>query len=183
MSDLMQAPPEETIFDQQPADDAAAAEAIRAELAAVDVGDVARTDDEKQLHRYVKYRYRLTSEYTRLKDQMQAMLAGLQGQIDRLDSVAGSAAAAITQKLLAGGKLKSMKTPWGKVGFRAQQDEIEVLDEEAVKDQVAMGKLPESIQRVKIEISKSELNKYIKTSGEVPAGVKVTPRDDKFYVD
>lgn len=180
----MTQPNEPTVFDP-PADEPQKvdSDALLAEVAAVDVGDVARTDDEKQLHRYVKHRFRLTSELTRLKDQMSAMIAGLENQIERVDFVLAPSAEQITKKLLAGGKAKSLKTPWGKVGFRAQQDEIEVVDDEAVKEQIIEGKLPEDIQKVKIEISKSALNKYIKESGDIPDGVKVTPRPDKFYVD
>jgi len=138
---------------------------------------------EKQtLHTYVKLRNRYEHELETLEKQYAKMLKHAKAKIERLDFLQRSVAESIAAKLLANGKKKSLTTPFGTCGFRTQPAGIDVFDEQYVLGLIDQGKLPADIKRVKVEVSKSKLNEYVKSTGDLPDGVIVTPERQKFYV-
>lgn len=146
-----------------------------------DAGTVAKNEDEITLDRYLRIHGRLTSERDRLKEQMAKMLTDLDGRIDRLDFVYEPIVREIVQKMLAGGKSKSLHRPFGTVGFRTVPPKLEVEDAAAVAEAIIAGAIPESCQRVKIEYSQSGLTEHFKSTGELPPGCKLLESFEKFY--
>ena len=75
---------------------------------------------------------------------------------------------------------KSISLPSGRVRFRKVPDKFNFTDETAV---IAWAKVhqPKSI-RVKEEIDKNEIKRYIKETGEMPDGVEVEKPEPVFEV-
>lgn len=96
------------------------------------------------------------------------------------------------------GKSRSVATTWGLVGFRAQQDQVEILDEPAL---IAWLRETNRDEAVKESVVRAKLNGILKTSavvlrdpetGEVTArvleigetrktAVRAIPREEKWY--
>ncbi len=154
---------------------------VLAEVEAIDVGQLARDEDERLLHRYCRRRQQLTAEITRVKEQTAAMLRDLERQVESLDWCLRGRVEEITRSRLTG-RTRSVKTPWGTVGFRKHPTGIEVADEAAVIEAVLSGDLPNDVTRTKVEVSKSALNEVFRSTGEVPPGCDLVPERDDFYV-
>ena len=75
--------------------------------------------------------------------------------------------------------LKSLSLPSGKIGFRNQQDKIEIVAKELFFNKA----LPELLRHVpeSYEPDMSKIKKHIKSTGDVPEGIEVLPQDSKFY--
>lgn len=172
----------ETSAEQSAAEQSIDLEAIKAEVESIDPGALADTDDKRTLFRYVRRRQQLVSEGQRIADQLEAMLRDLKNKVAGLDYVYEGLAADITKKLLAGGKSKSIKTPFGTVGFRSSAARLYVVKDAEVIAAVNAGKLPGEVIRTKIEIAMAPLSDRFKSDGEIPPGCDVAPAAEKFYV-
>lgn len=160
------------------------ADAIRAEVEGMDVGDFPKSDEQRTLCRFMRLRSQLAMEHTRIADQMTAMLKGLESRIDGLDYLFLPVVKPIVEDMLKGGKAKSIKTPWGTAGFRSSQPKLEITDEPALR-QAASAADDEALASVLVmewSVSKSKLNEYFKSTGELPSGVELVPAAEKFYV-
>ena len=78
------------------------------------------------------------------------------------------------------GKAKSRELLGGAIGFRAKAEQVVVLDEAAV---LAWAE-PDHADcvRVKTEVNKSALAKYVKTTGVIPPGVDVKPASESLTI-
>lgn len=157
-------------------------EAIRAEVDATELGNYEPADDgERLLCRYVRLRQLRQMELSRIKDQMQAMVRSLQSQINGLDYVFQQQAAEIVKAKLGNGKARSIKTPWGTLGFRKQAAKLEIIDEQALIDAACGTGLAVCLKTV-FSVNKSMLNDWVKKTGEIPTGCEFVPERDVFYV-
>lgn len=74
---------------------------------------------------------------------------------------------------------KSLALPSGKIGFRIQQDKIEVADPDLFYSKATpdlLRHIPESYEPDILKIKS-----HIKTNGDIPSGVEVSPQAPKFY--
>lgn len=160
-------------------------DAIRDDVGYTDVGTFATTDDERTLHRYVKRLTSLADERTRLVEQTASMLASIDSKAKGIEYVYAGLVQDITRRLLAAqhGKAKSIKTPFGTVGFRRQAAKLVVIDELQVIAEaggnVAMAGVVETVTEVRL--SKSKLNEYFVVTGEIPPGTEVVPERENFF--
>ena len=161
--------------------DAIAAQ-LQEEYARLEADAMADTPEKQALFKYVRLRNRYAAELTRVKDQMAAMARSLESKLDGLDYMLKSVAENTARQLIAGGKSKSLKTPYGTVGFRTKPMGLNVVDDAAVILARAEGKLPDDVVKTKVEVSKSALNDHFKASGEVPPGCEVIEASETFYV-
>lgn len=156
---------------------------VRQAVEATDPGPLATDEDTRTLFRYLRRRAQAMAEWSTLKEQTGAMLRDAERKVKMLDFVFGEAAARITAAKLDAtpGKSKSLKTPYGTVGFRTHKPLPFVLDEaEAI---AALRKLnqPQCLT-TKTSIVKAALNDYVASTGEVPDGVDITDGGEKFYL-
>jgi hypothetical protein len=151
------------------------ADALRAEAESLDPGPMAQDDDTRILYRYLKLRARAVAELTTLREQTTAMVKDAERRVGTLDWLFGEAAARITAAKIAGGKSKSLKTPFGTVGYRTQRAALVVVDAAAVPLEFKMIKTEEVV-------SKAKLNVHWEATGEVPAGCDVTDSRETFYL-
>lgn len=86
------------------------------------------------------------------------------------------------EDLLKGGKKKSREFPCGTVGFRKGGGRLTVVDETAALAWAKQQPLELELYRVKVELSKSGLNKHFSGTGEVPNGCEVEPEVETAYV-
>jgi hypothetical protein len=95
----------------------------------------------------------------------------------------GGELASWVEKQTAGGKRRSVALPAGVAGFRKQPQRVLVEDEAAV---IAWAKTahPELVVTVPAteRIAKADLALVVKTTGEVPEGVRFSEERDEFYV-
>lgn len=179
--DLTAQPPR--LEDEEQQDLAALEAELRAEVESMDPGELADTEEKRLLFKYVRARQRIAMEAQRVADQMKAMLRGFDSRLKGLDAFFGPPAARITRELLAGqgGKAKSIKTPFGTVGFRKQNAKLVVTDEAKLIDhcQVAEGMGDCIVPDWKLV--KSEVNAHFERTGEIPPGVEIEPETEKFY--
>ena len=75
--------------------------------------------------------------------------------------------------------LKSLSLPSGKIGFRNQQDKIEIIDYDLFYSKALPGllrRVPESY-----EPDLKKIKEHIKTTSAIPEGIDIIPQDPKFY--
>jgi phage host-nuclease inhibitor protein Gam len=150
-----------------------AIEEVQRETAALDVGNFAHSEAERDLHRYLRRRGQLEAEKTHIKDQVAAMLRGIESKIAALDWVFGPSAEATVRQLLGDGKAKSVKTPFGTAGFRTVPAGLVVTDE---------SKLPDDAFRTVRQVDKAGIVAKFKETGEVVAGCEIKPAEERFFV-
>jgi phage host-nuclease inhibitor protein Gam len=155
--------------------------ALRAEVDAADPGPLAQDDDTRTLYRYLRCRMHAVAELTTLKDQMAAMVKSAEAKVKALDYFFGESAARITAAKLDGGKSKSLKTPFGTVGFRTHKPLPVVLDEAAAIAALRKLNQPQCLA-TRTSIVKAALNDYVASTGEVPDGVDITDGGERFYL-
>lgn len=156
-------------------------ETLRAQVESADPGPMATDDDTRLLYRYLKCRMYAVAELTTLKEQTAAMIRSAEAKVKGLDYFFGEAAARITAAKIAGGKSKSLKTPFGTVGFRAHKPLPVVLDEAAAIAALRKLNQPQCLA-TRTTIVKAALNDYVASTGEVPDGVDITEGGEHFYL-
>lgn len=164
------------------------------ELAEVGPGPLGAkaTDEEKDLFRLVRYIRRLETERDRVADQMGAILKGLDARISYVRSKYGPQMEQTTRQLLEGKKERSIKTPFGTVGFHLVGQRVICKDEKALAESganhlVKMGDdqtghfvLFEEVKRIKPSFE--NINSFFDLTGEVPPGCELIEDHDSFYV-
>ena len=155
---------------------------IQEETERLDAGEGVTEADDMALNRYVRIRQRTSVELDRVKDQMKAMVRDLERRLDAIDYVYKAQAEQITARKLQCQKTKSVKLPWGTVGFRTSQANVEVEDEEALQAAALANEAMADVVKMEWRVSKSGLNAYVKATGDVPAGCKFWPASEKFFV-
>lgn len=159
----------------------AVATAVRAEVDAVDPGPMATDDDTKTLYRYLRLRMYATAELTSLKDQMDAMVRSAESRVKTLDHFYSEFAARVVAAKIKGSVARSIKTPFGTLGFRASKPRSVVGDEAAAIEALTKLGQAQCVRRTP-SIDKAELDKYIAATGEMPDGVDMTDGGDVFYL-
>jgi hypothetical protein len=151
--------------------------ALRAEAESLDPGPLAQDDDTRTFYRYLKLRARAVAELTTLREQTTAMVKDAERRVGTLDYLFGEFAARITAAKLAAtpGKSKSLKTPFGTVGYRTKNAALVVVDASAVPDE-----FKETVSETVVR--KARLNEHYERTGEVPAGCDVTDSAEVFYL-
>lgn len=138
-------------------------------------------DDEHLalLHKYVRMWVGIDAELERVKANTEAMLETLARKKAALESRYSGVAREIAKRMLAGKKVKSITTPWGKAGFRATPASINVVDEP-----LFMLSNPQFVREIpaKKAVDKTALNEAFKKGGDIPAGCDAVPAGEKFYV-
>jgi hypothetical protein len=148
---------------------------IRADIEAIDAGPLPQTEDERLAYRVLRYRARVESELARFDACMAAMRMKLVRQLQGIEYVYGPHLRDIAGKMLEGKKAKSVKTPFGTMGFRASPARLEVIDEALVP---AWAKET----RTTTVVVKAKLNERFETTGEIPDGCAVKDAEQKFFV-
>jgi len=148
-------------------------EQMKAEAESLDVGDFAKDQEERNLHRYLRRRSQIEAERDRVKELTKAMIASMDSQIAALDYLFMKPAEDTARRLLDGKKVKSIKTPFGTVGFRTNPARLEIIDE---------TKVPWEFVKMSPSIEKAKLNEHFKNTGELPDGCKLTDAEEKFFV-
>ena len=74
---------------------------------------------------------------------------------------------------------KSLSLTSGKIGFRNQQDKIVIVDNDLFYNKA----LPDLLRKIEesYEPDMSKIKKQIKTTGDIPMGIEVSPVEPKFY--
>jgi hypothetical protein len=158
---------------------------LRWEVAeAVNALEPAPVDDARlgQVNRYLRYRARLNGEIERLQAGVALMVRSIQSRINTVDYLYRASAEELIGRMLAGGKLRSIKTPYGVVGFRKSPAHLEVIDKDVVLQAVLAGFLPDRCRVVKADVGKVALNELFKSTGEIPVGTDLVPKRDSFYI-
>lgn len=160
-------------------------EQMRAEVEAIDLGAIeAKSDEEKTVYKYMRRRQQILLEAQRLKDQMQAMLKSLMSQAEGLDYVYKGHAEKYAKEALKQKRTKSIKTPFGTLGFRTKSACLEIVDDAALQ-KVALVSDDPKLASVLVQTwvtSKSNLNEYFAGTGDVPEGVELKPEQEVFFV-
>ena len=158
-------------------------EEIRLETDALDVGEFPQNEDMALVCKYMRHRQRLTAEAERIKEMSGKMLAAIDSRLSGLDYVYMGQVAAIVGKLIQGQKQKSIKTPWGTLGFRKQGKHLEIQDETVLLPPCKQNENPLMWDLVVTteSISKEKLKEYFERTGELPDGVEIVPETEKFY--
>jgi len=155
---------------------------IDADMASVDAPGT-NSEEVATLHKYVRLCTRLDEEAERVKEQCALILKGIESRRKGLDFVYGPVARHVASDLIqrAGGKAKSVKTPYGTVGFRAQPAKLDVTDDAALMTYAKSLGLTSWV-KVAETVAKGEVSEYFKNTGDIPPGCEVTPAQDRFYV-
>jgi hypothetical protein len=160
------------------------ADAIRAEVDAMEVADLPRDQDEATVLRYLRRRSQVQAEITHIKDQTQALLRSLESKLNGLDFVYTPIAQDFARRRITG-KAKSIKTPFGTVGFRTLPGGPFVSDETALIE-TALSAPPDSTMWGMVEmvprVKRAAINEHFKQSGELFPGCDVKAAEEKFYV-
>lgn len=154
---------------------------LKAEIDATDLTPLQpKDDDEARLWRFSKRYSLLVAERELIKHNLEIALRRIDGQLKQMERWLPELEPIV--KGLLRGKTRSVKTPWGTLGFRKVNDCLEITDEQrllaaATANEVLRGQIV-----VKRSLPKSALNDYFKTTGDLLDGVEVKPGGDKFYV-
>lgn len=156
---------------------------LRLETEAMEVGEFPQNEDMALVCKYMKHRHRLMSEAERIKEQMGKMLAAIDSSLNGLDYVYLAQVAAIIGNLIHGQKQKSIKTPWGTLGFRKQNRHLAIADEAILLACCKNNPNPLMWDLIVTteSISKQKLNEHFEKTGELPDGVELIPECEKFY--
>lgn len=141
-------------------------------------------DDEEValLHKYVRLTAMYENEIERAKKQAAAIIRGLENKVRGLEYVYAAAAQSVTRRLIAGGKTKSVKTPWGTAGFRTRPASVTITDPETLVEQAQLSPELRDLVKTKVEPSRSAVVEYFKTTGAIPPGCEFVPAAETFYV-
>jgi hypothetical protein len=148
-------------------------DAIKAEVEATDCGDP-EADEERAL--VLRYHRRVTAkkdEIERVKEAHRKLVNRLESDLKGLDYVYTASVSAIVRKWLTG-KMRSIATPWGRIGFRNVPPRVSVPDPAAF----VMG-CPAAF--VSLSPNLKAISAAIKETGEVPKGVEVGEAEERFY--
>lgn len=156
-------------------------ERVKAETEAMDVGQWPQTDEQRLIARYSRRRLLLTAEAERIREQLDAMIRGIEREISTLDYLYEWQARQIVARMLTG-KARSIKTPWGTLGFRKYDGFIAIRDEKELTEAALASEHMAGVLKTEWRVSKSGLNQYFKETGDVPPGCEAVPSGDKFYV-
>lgn len=154
---------------------------VKAEAEAMDVGDIAKSPEERAVLRYLRRRSQLAAEITHIQEQTDALLRQLKSKLDGLDYVYLPLAQDVARSLLAG-KSRSVKTPFGTLAFRSVPARVEVKDEAVLIKAAESDIYLVPCIRVKTEVSRSAVAEHFKKTGEIPPGCELLAERDKFYV-
>lgn len=175
---------EQDLGDQEAADELASQ--VGEELAAMD-GDPAVDDEQVDLlHRYVRLRRHYAADLEAIHRQYDRLRSRAVAKLDALDARYGPQAAAVAKALIhaAGGRRKSIDTPWGRAGFRAGRDKLIVADDQAFARWAEAHGHGELVQRKEtLAVDKKATLALIQSNGEELPGVMVEEATDRFYVD
>lgn len=160
---------------------------VTAELDADELEYHASSDEEKRVFRYVRHRLRIDDEMDRLKAQYESMVRDLKGKASALEYMHGAAVRVTVEKELgrrstAKKPCRSWKTLFGTVGLRSVGGGLAIVNEDLLLAEAK--KRRDLLACIKVEYTplKSELTKFMESSGEVPPGCQLTDKEDKFYV-
>lgn len=160
----------------------AAVAKVMADLAAEPIPEIASGEAEIFLCRYLRRRTLIESELTRVKDQMKAMVKGLEAELSSIDYLCKPQAETYTRELLKGKKGKSIKYPHGTVGFRATTPSVEFIDGHGLELLAWCQKnCPAAIKQPPPEILKTPLADILKLGVADVPGAKLKPATEQFY--
>ena len=105
-----------------------------------------------------------------------------QNWLDKKENAICSAIEFLTAQMrnyLKQNKLKSLSLPNGNIGFRKQPDSLEITDETLL----FANARPEFLRHTpeKFEADLKSIKDYIKKTSEIPDGVELKTKEDKFY--
>ena len=141
--------------------------------------------DEGDAEMVMKSIRAIQGEQKFIKNQYESMKNDLDSAEKRIFRIFASFLEDLAHRLINanGGKKKSIKLPWGTLGFRKGQDRIEILDEAAFIEMVKSD--PElsmsDILSYKASISKTQLMEKFKADGEIPDHCEFIEATDKFF--
>lgn len=152
---------------------------------AVRLGTVGSTPEEQDVFMYVRRRNQLTDERVRVERQFESILNGIDYEVRGLDYQFRKLAEEYLRQHKRG-KKKSIKTPFGTIGFVWRPESLVVKDNVQVMLAWLAGELPAAVvdhqETEEWKIRKSKLNDIFKT-GEIPTGCDTEPGWDEFYVE
>lgn len=187
MSEILQTPSAEPILTE----DGFIVDPVSGEIAGL--SEISPNEDLKsQTEKYLERRARVNARAEGLRREMDVLIAGVrerfetmireqESRIKWLDHVFGPGAQAFAAERLSGGKAKSLKLPWGTIGFRAKPERFAVLQPDAALEW-AKANLPGAVQ-VKESVLVSEIPQAARP--HLPAGVfewRQAGTEQEFYV-
>ena len=160
------------------------ADEMKYEVESIDLLDIAPSERHRALYRLLCVRGRYEDGLERLKINCAAMITQAESKLRGFDWMFTQEMSNLTRILLSEKKAKSIKTPFGTVGFRTQPEAVVVEDEYQLMDAVANDKLPRSLvtEKTTRSISKIAVQEFFVHTGEVPVGCVIKPEMEKFYV-
>jgi len=182
------------------------AEQTRSDFEAVQAGleDADLSEEERHLYAYLRMRKQLDDEETRIQANVDQIMAGIQAKKRRIDEVLLAGVELTAKELIArqSGKAKSIKTPFGTVGFRQSRPKVVIENEDAfalaAKDDpdgfgqavsyeakvtaATLDTLPPGAENPKLKIDKTKVKELIESTGVEPTGATLTEPIDTFYV-
>lgn len=155
-----------------------------AELSTTAIGNIPSDPEEARFLRFLRTRSRISAEIDRIKSNSQAMIRDLERRLEAVDFVCMNDAKEYVSRQLAGKKVKSVKTPFGRAGFRTLRGGISLEDEKAllIAAESKLEYLGLVVQPPPVP-SKTAINKYFEETGDVPPGCVPIDPSEKFYVD
>lgn len=106
-----------------------------------------------------------------INDWFEKKKSQLKGQIDFLSNQ--------MQYFLRINDCKSMVLPSGKIGFRVQQDKVEVVNQDLFFSKATSELLRHVPETYEPDMMK--IKAHIKSTGEIPEGIEVSHQQPKFY--
>ena len=141
------------------------------------------SEDEARVLRYVRARNKLAGEIEFVKQATKELLGRLENRLKALDFRHESFAAEYARRQLDGKKVRSIKTPFGTIGFRTTPLGIDVQDVAAFLQAMESSPLSAQMLRVKPpEPNKAALLEHFKSSGDLLPGCELREKSEKFYV-
>jgi len=77
---------------------------------------------------------------------------------------------------------RTVNLPNGSLKLIKRQEKFEYIDTDKVIEWIKVNDRSGDLIRVKEEINKAEVKKYVKETGEIPDGLEITDQDDTFKV-
>lgn len=147
-----------------------------------DLKEIQDLEPEMRLDKFLYVIRQKEKELQRCSALAEESIKRAQSWIDKKANTINSAIDFLSSQMrnyLKQNQLKSLSLPNGSIGFRKQQDTIEIIDETlflTTANSELLRHIPE-----KFEADLKSIKDHIKKTSEIPAGVELKTKQDKFY--
>ena len=147
-----------------------------------DLKEIQNLEPEMRLDKYLWVIRQKEIELDKCKALAEESIKRAQSWIDKKANTISSVIEFLSGQMcnyLKQNQLKSLSLPNGNIGFRKQPDSIEITDETlfiTTANSELLRHIPE-----KFEADLKSIKDHIKKTSEIPAGVELRTKQDKFY--